>query len=55
MLFLQHFNLKSPMQSPMIKMIGILVDKGFAYIGKNGDVFFEIAKFKDYGKIIKKY
>ena len=38
----------------MIKMIGILVDKGFAYIGKNGDVFFEIAKFKDYGKLSKK-
>ena len=38
----------------MIKMIGILVDKGFAYIGKNGDVFFEISKFKDYGKLSKK-
>jgi len=38
----------------MIKMISILVDKGFAYIGKNGDVFFEIAKFKDYGKLSKK-
>ena len=40
--------------SSMIKMISILVDKGFAYIGKNGDVFFEIAKFKDYGKLSKK-
>jgi cysteinyl-tRNA synthetase len=38
----------------MIKMISILVDKGFAYVGKNGDVFFEIAKFKDYGKLSKK-
>ena len=38
----------------MIKMIGTLVDKGFAYVGKNGDVFFEIAKFKDYGKLSKK-
>tara|TARA_B100000035_G_scaffold315460_1_gene336501 strand:+ start:2256 stop:3617 length:1362 start_codon:yes stop_codon:yes gene_type:complete len=38
----------------MIKMISILVDKDFAYVGKNGDVFFEIAKFKDYGKLSKK-
>ena len=38
----------------MIKMISALVDKGFAYVGKNGDVFFEIAKFKDYGKLSKK-
>ena len=38
----------------MIKMINILVDKSFAYVGKNGDVFFEIAKFKDYGKLSKK-
>jgi len=40
--------------STMIKMISILVDKDFAYVGKNGDVFFEIAKFKDYGKLSKK-
>ena len=40
--------------SSMIKMISILVDKDFAYVGKNGDVFFEIAKFKDYGKLSKK-
>jgi len=40
--------------SSMIKMISTLVDKDFAYVGKNGDVFFEIAKFKDYGKLSKK-
>jgi cysteinyl-tRNA synthetase len=40
--------------SSMINMISILVDKGFAYIGKNGDVFFEISKFKNYGQLSKK-
>ncbi|MBU0650700.1 cysteine--tRNA ligase [bacterium] len=34
----------------MIKMIQDLIDKGFAYI-VDGDVYFEVAKFKDYGKL----
>ena len=32
--------------SSMIKMISILLEKSFAYVGNNGDVFFEISKFK---------
>ena len=40
--------------SSMIKMISILVEKSFAYVGKNGDVFFEISKFNNYGKLSKK-
>ena len=38
----------------MIKMISTLVEKDFAYIGKNGDVFFEITKFCNYGQLSKK-
>jgi len=38
----------------MIKMISILVEKSFAYVGNNGDVFFEISKFNNYGKLSKK-
>ncbi|MDA9913715.1 cysteine--tRNA ligase [Methylophilaceae bacterium] len=40
--------------SSMIKMISILVEKNFAYVGKNGDIFFEISKFNNYGKLSKK-
>ena len=34
----------------IIEMIGVLVAKGFAYC-LNGDVYYEVAKFKDYGKL----
>jgi cysteinyl-tRNA synthetase len=35
----------------MLKIISSLVKKGFAYKGKDGSVYFEIAKFPDYGKL----
>tara|TARA_B100000470_G_scaffold53457_1_gene40221 strand:+ start:2700 stop:4079 length:1380 start_codon:yes stop_codon:yes gene_type:complete len=35
----------------MIDMIESLSKKGFAYQGKNGDVFYSVRKFKDYGKL----
>jgi cysteinyl-tRNA synthetase len=34
----------------MIKMISILIEKGYAY-EKNGNVFFDVTKFSDYGKL----
>ncbi len=34
----------------MIKMIEILIEKGFAY-EKNGNVFFDVTKFPEYGKL----
>ncbi len=37
----------------MINWIKGLVDKGFAY-EVNGDVYFEVSKFKDYGKLSKR-
>ena len=39
--------------SEMIQMIKELVEKDYAYQGDNGDVFFRVANFKDYGKLSK--
>ena len=35
----------------MIALIGDLVAKGYAYVGEGGDVFFEVARFPEYGKL----
>ena len=35
----------------MIELTQILLDKGYAYQTKTGDVFFKIDKFPDYGKM----
>lgn len=35
----------------MIQMIQSLIDKGFAYIGENQDVYYSVLKFKNYGKL----
>jgi cysteinyl-tRNA synthetase len=36
---------------PMIDLITRLVDKGLAYVGSNGDVYYSVSKFNDYGKL----
>jgi len=38
----------------MIDMIQVLVDKGHAYQGDNGDVYFAVSTFEDYGKLSRK-
>jgi cysteinyl-tRNA synthetase len=35
----------------MITIIGLLLDKGYAYRGDDGSVYFSIAKFANYGKL----
>ena len=35
----------------MISMIEILIEKGFAYIGENKDIFYSVEMFADYGKL----
>lgn len=35
----------------IIKMIGQLLENGFAYIGGNGDVFYAVNRFQGYGKL----
>ncbi len=32
-------------------MIQTLVDKGYAYVASNGDVFYNVSRFKDYGRL----
>lgn len=34
----------------IIDMIEKLIQKGFAYVADNGDVYYEVSKFEDYGK-----
>ena len=36
----------------MIEMIKVLIERKFAYISKDGSVFFKISKFSDYGKLV---
>lgn len=40
--------------APIIKLIEQLIEKSFAYIAKNGEVCFEVRKFKEYGKLSKR-
>ena len=35
----------------MYSMIGSLIEKGFAYQGENGDVYYSVRNFKNYGKL----
>jgi cysteinyl-tRNA synthetase len=35
----------------IIAMINALINKGLAYVGANGDVFYSVSKFKPYGKL----
>lgn len=50
---------KAPDQEPkatefmqqIIDMIQVLVDKGYAYQGESGDVYYRASKFADYGKL----
>jgi cysteinyl-tRNA synthetase len=35
----------------IVAMISVLITKGLAYVGTNGDVFYSVSKFKDYGKL----
>ena len=35
----------------IIELIKKLIDKGFAYTTKSGDVYFDVLKFKEYGKL----
>ncbi|HYB68742.1 MAG TPA: cysteine--tRNA ligase [Candidatus Acidoferrales bacterium] len=37
----------------MVSLIKKLFEKGYAYTGKDGSVYYEISKFKDYGKLAR--
>jgi len=38
----------------ILKMIQTLIDKGLAYQGDNGDVYYQVSQFKTYGQLAKK-
>jgi cysteinyl-tRNA synthetase len=40
--------------APIIAMIQILIDKGFAYAADNGDVMYAVRKFPTYGRLSRK-
>ena len=35
----------------MVEMIGRLIERGFAYAGGNGDVYYDVSAFPDYGRL----
>jgi len=35
----------------MLDLIGTLMDKGYAYVGGNGDVFYAVSRFAGYGRL----
>jgi cysteinyl-tRNA synthetase len=37
--------------APIIVLIKTLLDKGYAYVGKNGDIYYDVLKFKTYGEL----
>lgn len=41
----------SESMADIIAMVEVLIGKGLAYVGSNGDVFYAVAKFPDYGKL----
>ncbi|HAO34090.1 MAG TPA: cysteine--tRNA ligase [Candidatus Competibacter sp.] len=38
----------------MIAMIERLIDKGFAYVGSGGDVYYDVSRFERYGRLANK-
>lgn len=38
----------------MVELIEKLIDKGLAYVGSTGDVYFDVLQFEDYGKLAHK-
>lgn len=49
-----HKTLVTDHLKEIVMMIQKLIDRGFAYVASDGEVIFEIAKFKDYGKLSRK-
>ena len=37
----------------MVKLVETLIDKGYGYRGEDGSIYYNISKFKDYGKLSK--
>ena len=46
---LEHYPAATDFIPQMIEMIQILIDKGYAYKGQDGSIYYSISKFKRYG------
>lgn len=49
----EHYPAATDHIGPMIGLIKKLIDKGYAYQGEDGSIYYSIAKFPDYGKLAK--
>ena len=57
--YMDKLNIKRPTISAratafipeMIELVQAIIDKGFAYVTKDGNVYFSVRKFNDYGKL----
>jgi cysteinyl-tRNA synthetase len=38
----------------IIAMVGQLIEKGYAYVGSNGDVYYDVSRFQGYGRLSHK-
>lgn len=56
---LAHLGIDAPTREPkvtdhlpqIIEIINILLNRGYAYIASNGDIYYDISKFKKYGEL----
>ena len=59
---LDRLDILPPIQEPratgamvdMIAMIQTLIDKGYAYVGASGDVYYDVSRFERYGRLANK-
>jgi cysteinyl-tRNA synthetase len=49
----EHYPRATEHVSEMVALIKKLVQKGYAYKGEDGSIYYDISKFKDYGKLSK--
>jgi cysteinyl-tRNA synthetase len=49
----EHYPKATDHVPEMIALIKVLMDKGYAYRGEDGSIYFNVSKFKDYGKLSK--
>ena len=58
---LRRLNIEKPQVTPratehvdeIVKLVEILMEKGYGYRGEDGSIYYDISKFKEYGKLSK--
>ncbi len=49
----EHYPRATEHISEMVKLVKKLMEKGYAYRGEDGSIYYDISKFKNYGKLAK--